>query len=310
MSTAPVSLSGLSPEQKAEFTRLTQAPAYAWPTIRLWVVVVGVYLSSYALAGIGLIPLWVGMVINSLIGYFAFSIVHDSIHRAISTNARLNDFIGQTTVWLGAPYVDLKLFRWGHILHHRFTGGPRDPDNVLHGPTWTLPFRWLVIDLLYLIHSIRFGDKVSKPYLRRSLWLTAGTALVFGALIANGYFWHLVMLWFVPSRMIFLTLGFSFFWLPHVPHDVRQDENLTRATAVRLGHEGILTPALQYQNFHLIHHLYPTTPFYNNVRVWQLLEPALRSRDLAIQYGFAIHPTIHLAPKPEAATAGRQTQAA
>ncbi|WP_295685313.1 fatty acid desaturase [uncultured Nevskia sp.] len=296
MSTAPVSLNGLSPEQKAEFNRLTRAPDIAWPTVALWVLVVGVYLSSYVLAGIGVMPLWWGMVINSVIGYFAFSIVHDSIHRAISTNAKLNDFIGQTTVWLGAPYVDLKLFRWGHILHHRFTGGPRDPDQILHGPSWSLPFRWIAIDLLYLIHSIRYGDKISKPYLRRSLWLTAGTAVVFGALIANGYFWHLVMLWFVPSRMIFLTLGFSFFWLPHVPHDVRQDENLTKATAIRLGHEGFMTPALQYQNFHLIHHLYPTTPFYNNVRVWQLLEPALRQRDLAIQYGFAIRPTIHPAP--------------
>ncbi|WP_293389534.1 fatty acid desaturase [Nevskia sp.] len=296
MSTAPVSLTSLSPEQKAEFNRLTRAPDVAWPTVALWVLVVGVYLSSYVLAGIGIIPLWWGMVINSVIGYFAFSIVHDSIHRAISTNARLNDFIGQTTVWLGAPYVDLKLFRWGHILHHRFTGGPRDPDQILHGPSWSLPLRWIAIDLLYLIHSIRYGDKISKPYLRRSLWLTAGTAVVFGALIANGYFWHLLMLWLVPSRMIFLTLGFSFFWLPHVPHDVRQDENLTKATAIRLGHESFMTPALQYQNFHLIHHLYPTTPFYNNVRVWQLLEPALRQRDLAIQYGFAIRPTIHPAP--------------
>lgn len=296
MSSAPLNLSSLDAEQSARFKRLTQAPGIAWPTVALWAVVLGVYLSSYVLAGVGRIPLWVGMVVNSVIGYFAFSIVHDSIHRAISTDARFNDFIGQTAVWLGAPYVDLRLFRWGHILHHRFTGGAKDPDQVLHGPAWSLPLRWLAIDLLYLIHSIRFGDKVSKPYLRRSLWLTAGTVAVFAALTVNGYFWHIVMLWFVPSRMIFLALGFSFFWLPHVPHDTPQDQNLTRATSIRLGFEGILTPALQYQNFHLIHHLYPTTPFYNNARVWRLLEPLLRQRDLAIQYGFAIRPVIHPAP--------------
>jgi len=305
MSNAPLNLASLDSDQKALFNTLTRAPKIAWPTVALWVVVLGVYLSSYVLAGIGIVPLWVGMVVNSVIGYFAFSIVHDSIHRAISSNTKLNDFIGQTTVWLGAPYVDLRLFRWGHILHHRFTGGSKDPDNVLHGPAWSLPFRWFAIDLLYLVHSIRFGDKVSKPYLRRSLWLTAGTAVVFGALIANGYFWHLVMLWFVPSRMIFLTLGFSFFWLPHVPHDTVQDQNLTRATAVRLGHESLLTPVLQYQNYHLIHHLYPSTPFYNNQRVWQMLEPLLRSRDLAIQYGFSIQPTIHLAPATIASGAGQ-----
>ncbi len=123
MSNAPLNLAGLDARQKALFNTLTRAPAIAWPTVALWVVVLGVYLSSYVLAGIGLVPLWVGMVVNSVIGYFAFSIVHDSIHRAISTSTRLNDFIGQTTVWLGAPYVDLRLFRWGHILHQRYTGG-------------------------------------------------------------------------------------------------------------------------------------------------------------------------------------------
>ena len=92
------------------------------------------------------------------------------------------------------------------------------------------------------------------------------------------------------------TLGFSFFWLPHVPHDTEQEKNFTGATSVRLGHEWLLGPALQCQNFHLIHHLFPMTPFYNNQKVWRLLEPQLRGKDLAIQHGFAIRPTIYPAP--------------
>jgi fatty acid desaturase len=293
MSHSVIDPNRLTQEARAEFNRLTRAPDIAWPTARLWVCVVGLYLAGYGLAGAGVIPLWLGALSNSLVGYWAFSIVHDSIHRAISTNAKLNDFIGQTTVWLGAPYVDLRLFRWGHILHHRFTGGSKDPDIVLKGAWWTLPFRWLFIDLLYLRHSLLYGDKVSKPYLRRSLWLTAATFTVFAALIANGYGWHVFCLWFVPSRVIFVTLGFSFFWLPHVPHDTVQADNFTRATTIREGFEPLLTPALQHQNFHLIHHLWPTTPFYNNRAVWKLVEPELRRHELAIQHGFAIRPTIH-----------------
>jgi beta-carotene hydroxylase len=103
-----------------------------------------------------------------------------------------------------------------------------------------------------------------------------------------------VMLWFIPSRLIFLGLGFSFFWLPHLPHDTVQDDNFTRATTLRLGYEWLLSPALQWQNYHLIHHMYPTTPFYNNSKVWRLLEPELRKQDLAIQHGFALYPTIYL----------------
>ena len=54
----------------------------------------------------------------------------------------------------------------------------------------------------------------------------------------------------------------------------------------------LLAPLLQYQHVHLIHHLYPATPFYNNHRVWRLIEPALRRHDLAIQKGFSIRPVI------------------
>lgn len=110
---------------------------------------------------------------------------------------------------------------------------------------------------------------------------------------------EVLMLWFIPSRVIQLVLGFSFFWLPHVPHDVSQEENFTRATTVREGHEWLLAPLLQYQHVHLVHHLYPTTPFYNNDRVWRLVEPALRRRhDLAIQKGFAIRPVIEKGRPP------------
>ncbi|HET7796672.1 MAG TPA: hypothetical protein VFK72_02205, partial [Nevskia sp.] len=115
MSAAPVLTTHLDPQQKAEFRRLTTAPTLAWPTVWLWALVMTVYIGSDVLSVLGTIPLWLGMLINGAIGYLAFSVVHDSIHRAISTNARVNDWIGQSAVFLGAPYVNLKLFRWAHI---------------------------------------------------------------------------------------------------------------------------------------------------------------------------------------------------
>ncbi|MGH8460386.1 MAG: fatty acid desaturase family protein [Stenotrophobium sp.] len=297
MNHSTVFITGLSPDCKVRFQKLTRAPALSWPTFILWIIVTGVYVGSDVLAVRGDIPLWLGMIVNSLIGYLAFSVVHDSIHRAISTHTRVNDWIGQCAVLLGAPYVNLKLFRWAHILHHRFTSGPKDPDIVLHGVWWTLPLRWMFIDGFYLMHTLKHGDKVSRPYLVTSMWWAFWSFTAMAVLIWLGYGADVLMLWFIPSRVIFLTLGFSFFWLPHVPHDTEQEKNFTRATSVRLGYEWLMGPALQYQNFHLIHHLFPMTPFYNNQKIWKLLEPQLRKKDLAIQHGFAIQPTIYPAPR-------------
>lgn len=302
MSDRTISFDHLTPTQKAHFKALTSAPKIAWLTLFLWVVLNVAFFCSDYLGVTHRIPLWVGMLINSFVGYVAFSVVHDSIHRAVSTNTKLNDWIGQMALLLVAPYVSLKLFRWGHVLHHRFANGPLDPDRVLDGPWYQLPFRWIFIDGFYLIYALRKGDKVSRPFLRQSYWFAAIFGAIIAALTASGYGIDVIMLWFIPSRVIFLTLGFSFFWLPHVPHDVEQEKNFTGATTIREGSEWFLSPALQNQNFHLIHHLYPMTPFYNNHKVWYLLESELRKKDLAIQRHFSIRATRHPAPVPSSST--------
>jgi fatty acid desaturase len=290
MSDRNVSFDHLTQGQRAHFKSLTSAPPLAWLTFALWVLLNAAFLCSDVLGVTGRIPLWVGMLINSFVGYVAFSVVHDSIHRAISTHTKLNDWIGQLALLLVAPYVSLKLFRWGHVLHHRFANGPLDPDRVLDGPWYELPFRWMFIDGFYLIYALTKGDKVSKPFLHQSYVFAAICATLIVLLTALGYGLDVLMLWFIPSRVIFLTLGFSFFWLPHVPHDVEQEKNFTGATTIREGAEWFMGLVLQNQNFHLIHHLYPMTPFYNNHRVWHLLEPELRKKDLAIQHNFSIRP--------------------
>jgi beta-carotene hydroxylase len=308
MNARVVSLDHLEPERLARFKALTRAPKVAWPTVTMWVLLPVGFVGSYVLCGSGMLPLWVGLVVNTVVGYLAFSVAHDCIHRSISTNTRFNDAVGQLGVLLVLPYVDIRLFRWAHILHHRFASGPRDPDEVFRGAWWTLPLRWMFIDVAYLIHGLRHADKISKPFLRNSLVMAAFVIVLLVSLIVAGYGLEVLMLWFIPSRLIQLALGFSFFWLPHVPHDVSQEENFTRATTIREGWEWLLGPLLQYQNYHLIHHLFPMTPFYNNYKVWQTIEPELRAKELAIQRGFAIHPEIHLGASPRGTAPAPSTQ--
>lgn len=296
MNKAIVPLDSLSPAELARFRQLTTAPRVAWPTVGMCALLIVTYLSTYWFCGSGQLPLWIGTLLNSVVGYMSFSVIHDSIHRSVSSNTKFNDRIGQIGLDFVLPYVDARMFRWAHVLHHRFTSDVRDPDKAFNGAWWSLPFRWMGIDVVYFFHALNHGDKVSKPYFHACLRRLAVVVAVIAVLSWYGYGLEVFMLWFVPSRLILLALGFSFFWLPHVPHDVTQAENFTRATTVRDGHEWLLGPVLQYQNFHLIHHLYPMTPFYNNEKVYRLIEPQLAKMDRAVQHGFSIIPKIYQAP--------------
>ncbi|MDR3419356.1 MAG: fatty acid desaturase [Nevskia sp.] len=278
---------------RAEVQRLSRAPAVAWPTLLLGLCCIAGYLASDWLGWTRVIPLWAAALVNGVMGYCAFSVIHDSIHRAVSTRVRLNDWAARLILLLETPWVNLELFRWAHIQHHRHSGGGRDPDQWVQGPWWQLPLRWMFIDVFYLYYVVARGDAVARKHFRSTRRYAAVCAVLALALTALGHGPEVLMLWLIPSRISQLLLGFAFFWLPHAPHDTAQADNFTRATTVRLGHEWLLSPLLQWQNYHLIHHLLPATPFYNNRRLWLLLEPQLRRHELAIQHGFAIQPTIH-----------------
>jgi fatty acid desaturase len=47
-----------------------------------------------------------------------------------------------------------------------------------------------------------------------------------------------------------------------------QRRSLNQATVIRTGWEWLLTPLMMYQNYHLVHHLYPTVPFYRYKKAW------------------------------------------
>jgi beta-carotene hydroxylase len=292
MRTPPVSLAGLSAAQAAQLKALTATPLIAWPAVIVYCLLMSATLGCSALALSGAIPLWVAMVVNGLAGYWVFTVGHDGVHRALSTHARLNDFIGQSSLWLLGPYVNLKLFRWCHILHHRYANGPKDPDRFFKGAWWSLPLRWVSVDFYYFWYVLRHGDRISRPYLREAAITFALTVAVAIWLTRIGYGVELLMLWFIPSRVAFGLMGFSFFWLPHVPHDTTQEDNFTRATTVRLGHDRLMTFLLQFHHVHLIHHLFPMSPSHHNGKVWALIEAELRKNELAIQQGFAIRPVI------------------
>ena len=284
--------------KKDAFRALTRTPDYAVPTLVLSLICIVAALVLVLGALFGTINIYLASLGLAFNFYWFFSIIHDSIHRSVSRHKALNEIIGQVGSTLFNPIASLELFRWGHLQHHRHTNDEKDIDAWSHGPVWSLPLRWMTIDAHYLIYALRSDQPSAKKALRAALPYIVGGLLLVVVAISTGYGFEYLMLGLLPSRLAFLAIGFAFFWLPHAhwpsaEHDLRQSENFTLATTVRTGLEWLLNPLMQWQNYHLIHHLWPSTPFYNNHKVWQLLEQELRQQDLAITEGLQIQPELH-----------------
>jgi fatty acid desaturase len=292
--------------KKAELYRLTNPPVIAWPTLALMLFVVGGVIGTDAAALQGALPLWGAMLLNVVFMYPVFHVAHDAMHRSASSKLQLNDWIGRLALFVVVPYVSLSTFRYSHMIHHRFTNGPEDPDHYVHGPWWNIALGWLTFDVSYVVYNLRSGDPRGIKPLKDTIPQALLTLALLGGLAASGYGYQALMLWFIPSRIVTALIAFVFLWLPHLDGDENGQlahittaqstaDNLTAGTTVRIGHERLLDPLMQWHNYHLIHHLWPSTPSYNHRAVWRLMEPELRSRELRIQHGFALIPTLHRA---------------
>ena len=79
-----------------------------------------------------------------------------------------------------------------------------------------------------------------------------------------------VVLWIVPARLTFLYLAFFFVWLPHFPFEHTDRFRNTRITLFPGS-----TWLLLHQDRHLIHHLYPSIPWYRYRAAHRELAPLL-----------------------------------
>jgi len=88
--------------------------------------------------------------------------------------------------------------------------------------------------------------------------------------VALGYGAEVFLLYFIPAMLGYSFLAVVFIWLPHHPFERGDRYHTTR----NLGHRW-LNPILQQQNWHLMHHLWPSVPFYNYEKLYHRLKPVL-----------------------------------
>jgi ring-1,2-phenylacetyl-CoA epoxidase subunit PaaE len=284
------------PDDPALFKSLRQRPRVAWPTVALLFVAYGIFgLSTYAFIHGNLSLVW-AIVFNSLAAYISFTPTHEASHHSVSSNHQLNEWVGRVATALQSPVPFFRAFRYLHMQHHRFTNDKtKDPDvYVGTGPWWLLPFKWLSLDLSYLYFYSRPSVFLKRPKGER---LDLLGAFVFGAGVITavtwaGWFEYYVLLFVVPGRITALFLAIAFDFLPHFPHEAQGQDQRFQSTSNRAGMEWLMTPLLIFQNYHLVHHLYPTVPFYRYLKIWKSRRRFHLSQNPSTTTTFGLRPMV------------------
>jgi fatty acid desaturase len=211
-------------------------------------------------------PWWASLLLGFFGAFAGFTPVHEAVHGNVSRWKPFNGFVGHVSSLLltGAflPYCFL------HREHHLHTNEiAADPDHWSgRGPKWTLPLRWLTQDIGYL--RFYFSKWTSRPMVERTDLVLCTLLYVSLAIVTSFVDQRLCLAlffgWFIPARLALFTLAVTFSWLPHQPHVATEP---IRATTVRSS--PWLTWLLLGQNFHLVHHLDPSVPFYRLANRWR-----------------------------------------
>lgn len=232
-----------------------------WPTVLLCAGALAAQLGAALL-----LPAPAAVLSCAVCAYAQFTVAHDASHGGVSRRAWLNALCGYAAgLTLLMPY---EAFRRNHLHHHAHTNDPaRDPDFWVAGTT--LPRTLLrcatILPYHYYCYLFRLGRR--DGVWTRSLTLLAAmaAALVLGGRAALIY-------WVLPAWLATSALGFLFDFWPHRPHTGRGRMKDTAVLA-----PAYLDPLFLRQNIHLVHHLYPTIPWYRYRRAFEALEGSIRA---------------------------------
>jgi beta-carotene hydroxylase len=222
-------------------------------------------------------PAWATIATNALAIYVGFTPLHEAMHGVAHERKWVNGLVGRLG---GLPLtVPLPLFRGVHYEHHSHTNDVgRDPDHVVaHRPRLLLPLWCLAVMVTY--RTAFYGRRLwrTRGQLVEALAIDLGINAIIVAAITGGWIAPLAVVWLVPAAVALLFLAFAFDFLPHYPFDTR-----ARYFDTRIYPGGVLNAVLLGQNYHLIHHLWTTIPWFRYRRVFAATKNELARRGCRI----------------------------
>jgi len=260
------------------------SPDIAWPTIRLAIGVYAALGASIWAAVSGALPYWAASIINAVVLYAAYTVIHEAVHNNIvPRNKRLawvNKFLGfAVCILLWMFYYPHKK---SHMVHHTKCNTDEDPDIYARGEFGTVAF-WR-IPLAALGHFNPFGLRSDCARFNVTAGERAISYATFAAysavaigLVAFGYGYELLVLWFIPWLIGYSIMLVFFTWIPHHAHTETGRYRNTRCS-IWPG-ANFLT---QGQHMHLIHHMMLWIPYYQYEQVFREIRPYLEQNNAMI----------------------------
>lgn len=261
----------------------------AWPTIILSSTAIAVFVLVIAAAAAGMLNVWIAALLNLPIFFVLYTGLHETCHRNYHGRNRsmrwVNHVFGLVIGWI--MFYPYSMHDYIHLTHHANTNDlEKDPDAWMRGDSfWSVFARAATLPPRYW--SFMFRNKLKDPdggkFLAKILLQGAPTLIGVGVLVAMGYWQVALIAWFGSLVVGVGILGVCFDWIVHHPHDDKSLLGGTRVFAARTGWKRhALKAALLGQNYHLIHHIYPRTPFYRYDRVFARSEDFLRAQGVRI----------------------------
>lgn len=273
------------------------SPSVAWPTLGLALVLPATFAVVVAVGLTAALPLWACVPILTLVSYAHYTLVHEAIHGNVVSSPKSLHWINTLVGWIGALGMGAgwPALQRTHVLHHSHTNTERDPDIAVKGTLPQLIMKWLKglpanfipLFLLRFINAERYkrlGTILSPSDIAQVSAVTIAQIGLLVVAIATGHIIDWLCLWFLPTRLGILILNIFFQWLPHHPFDQTERYLNTRISLWAGG-----TFLTLQQNLHLMHHLWPSVPFYNYARLFRRLRPVLAAEGSRIE-GLVVGP--------------------
>jgi len=228
--------------------------------------------------------------LSSVAVYVIFTPFHDAVHRSVSKDHRwLNEMVGFIA---SVPFVVVPFaaFRFLHLRHHKYTNDPElDPDHA--GQTSNFLYLPVAAITSWTECFYKHGHLMSPADILHSV-LQLGcslTILIATFYVGNGRLACQCVV--LPALIGTMVLAYCFGVLPHgAPVSFTTEDKyasthtLDGIFSVSDGDSSfLLTCLLLGQNFHSVHHLYPTIPFYQYAAVWRKNKARLLDAGVKLQ---------------------------